>query len=45
MVFLNDSDEASLIADEINKRVEGKFGLWIDGNDGWFKNVVLSETN
>ena len=44
-VFLNDSNEPSLIVDEINKRGEGKFGLWIDGNEGWFKNVVLSETN
>jgi hypothetical protein len=44
-VFLNDSNEPSLIVHEINKRGEGNFGLWIDGSEGWFKNVVLSETN
>jgi len=44
-VFLNDSNEPSLIVQEINKRGEGKFGLWIDGKEGWFKNVVLSATN
>ena len=44
-VFLNDSTEPSLIVNEINNRGKGKFGLWIDGNEGWFQNIVLSETN
>ena len=44
-VYVNDSKEPSLIVHELNTRGEGKFGLWIDGIEGWFNNVVLSETN
>ena len=41
---LNDSNKTSSIDHEINKR-EMEIGLWIDANEGWFKDVVLSETN
>jgi hypothetical protein len=44
-VFVNDSKEPSLFVQEIKSIGEGNFGLWIDGAEGWFKNIVLSKTH
>ena len=41
-VYVNGSREPSLDVDQISDRKQGKIGLWIDSEDGWFRNLVLS---
>jgi hypothetical protein len=41
-VYVNGSREPSLEVEKISKRGNGKLGLWIDSEDGWFKNVVIT---
>ena len=40
-VYLNESDEPTLVVEKISTRNEGKVGLWIDSQDGWFRNVTI----
>jgi hypothetical protein len=42
-IFVNHSETPSLVADKLNKRTRGKIGLWIDGQEGWFKNMILTD--
>jgi hypothetical protein len=35
----------NLQVEQISRRKEGKFGLWIDGNEGGFKNVKVMRAN
>ena len=41
-VFVNESNEPTLVVQKIGTRNEGKLGLWIDSQDGLFRNVTLS---
>jgi hypothetical protein len=41
-VYVNGSKEPSLEVEQISKRENGKLGLWIDSEDGWFKNMVIT---
>lgn len=41
-VFVNGSFEPTLVLQQISQRTEGKVGLWIDSDDGWFKNVSIT---
>jgi hypothetical protein len=45
LVYVNGSMEASLKVEQISLRKNGKLGLWIDGKEGWFKNVVITNSN
>ncbi|AUP77400.1 family 16 glycoside hydrolase [Flavivirga eckloniae] len=40
-VYVNDSKTPSLEVDQRSERTDGKLGLWIDSEEGWFKNVVI----
>jgi len=40
-VYVNDSKEPSLVVNQISDRKDGRFGLWVDSDDGWFRNVVV----
>lgn len=40
-VYVNDADEPSLVVNQISERKEGKIGLWIASEDGWFRNVTV----
>jgi hypothetical protein len=41
-VYVNGSNEPTLEVEQISKRKEGLFGLWVDSEDGWFKNVTVT---
>ncbi len=40
-VYVNESSEPTLVVEKISTRSEGKLGLWIDSQDGWFKNIKV----
>lgn len=40
-VYLNESNEPTLVVEKISTRNEGKVGLWIDSQDGWFRNITI----
>ncbi len=42
-VFVNGSDEPSLAVEQISKRGDGKLGLWVDSQEGWFRNVKVTQ--
>ena len=42
-LYVNGSKEPSLEVKQISERQSGKLGLWIDGEDGWFKNVMVTD--
>ena len=42
-LYVNGSKEPSLEVRQISERQSGKLGLWIDGKDGWFKNVMVTD--
>lgn len=42
-VYINQSSTPSISVDQLSKKEDGMIGLWIDGKDGWFKNVVISK--
>jgi hypothetical protein len=44
-VYLANAGTPSLQVEQISKRKEGKFGLWIDCDEGWFKNVKITRIN
>ena len=43
-VFINGSAQPTFEVEQISKRTTGKLGLWIDSDDGWFKNVQVTKT-
>jgi 3-keto-disaccharide hydrolase len=43
-VYINNSKEASLQIEQISKRRKGKLGLWIDSEDGWFRNIMITQS-
>ncbi|MDN5213300.1 DUF1080 domain-containing protein [Fulvivirgaceae bacterium BMA12] len=44
-VYVNDSTTPTFVVEQISKRREGKIGLWVDSEDGWFRNVTITEDN
>ncbi|MEM1134313.1 MAG: family 16 glycoside hydrolase [Bacteroidota bacterium] len=44
-VFVNDANEPTLVVEKISDRTKGKLGLWIDSEEGWFKNVKIIANN
>jgi len=44
-VFVNNSEEASLVVEQLSSRKQGKLGFWVGNNsEGWFKNLkIISE--
>jgi len=44
-VYVNGAEEPTLEVEQISKRTNGKFGLWLDSEDGWFKNITITQTN
>jgi hypothetical protein len=44
-VYVNGAQKPTLEVEQISKRTNGKFGLWLDSENGWFKNVVISQTD
>lgn len=42
-VYINNSEEPSLVVNQISERKNGKIGLWVgNGSEGWFKNFILT---
>jgi hypothetical protein len=44
-VYVNGAKEPSLDIEQISKRQEGKFGLWVDSEDGWFRNILITHSD
>ena len=44
-VYLNGADEPTLTVEQTSQRADGKIGLWVDVNDGWFKNITIHKCN
>lgn len=42
-VYVNDAREPTLVVEQISKRQSGRIGLWIDSDDGSFKNLVITD--
>jgi len=42
-VYVNESKEPVLDVEQISQRSDGKIGLWVDSEDGWFKNITISK--
>jgi hypothetical protein len=42
-VYVNNSAQPALEVEQISTRKDGKLGLWVDSDDGWFRNVVVSK--
>ncbi len=42
-VYINGSETETFSIQKINHRKEGMLGLWVDVNDGYFKNLVIYE--
>ena len=43
-LYVNGSKEPSLDVKQISERQSGNLGLWVDGKDGWFKNVMITDS-
>ena len=43
-VYVNGSAEPGLVVEQLSKTQRGRLGLWVDSKDGWFKNVVITQT-
>ena len=43
-VYVNGSAEPTFEVEQISKRTGGKLGLWIDSDEGWFKNISITKT-
>ena len=41
-VYINGSKNPCLEVTQISRRKSGKLALWIDSDDGWFKNIQLT---
>lgn len=44
-LYINNSRESTFNVRKISERTGGKLGLWIDGRDGWFRNITITQTN
>ena len=44
-VYVNGSNEPTLEVEQISKRGDGQVGLWVDSEEGWFKNFTLTKSN
>ena len=42
-VFVNGSPEPTLEVEQISERKSGLLGLWVDSEEGWFKNVTITD--
>ena len=40
-VYIDRSDVPTLEIEKVSTRNEGKLGLWIDSEEGWFKNIKI----
>jgi hypothetical protein len=41
--YVNNSTTPVLEVEQISERKDGKLGLWVDSEDGWFRNVTISK--
>jgi hypothetical protein len=41
--YVNESKEPVLEVEQISQRKDGKLGLWVDSEDGWFRNITISK--
>jgi hypothetical protein len=41
-VYVNGSTEPTLEVMQISKRKDGSLGLWVDSEEGWFKNFTIT---
>jgi hypothetical protein len=41
-VYVNGSNKPTLEVEQISNRKDGMLGLWVDSEEGWFKNVTLT---
>jgi hypothetical protein len=44
-VYVNGSNEPTLVVDQISKRKDGMLGLWVDSQEGWFRDVTVTPIN
>ncbi|MBA4054499.1 MAG: hypothetical protein C0490_07300 [Marivirga sp.] len=44
-IYVNGSNEPTLEVTQISKRKEGRLGLWMDSEDGGFKNVRITDNS
>ncbi|WP_425237261.1 family 16 glycoside hydrolase [Ulvibacterium sp.] len=44
-VYLNDSTDPTLEVEQISKRKNGRLGLWVDSDEGRFKNIKVNKDN
>jgi hypothetical protein len=42
-VYVNESNKPTLEVEQISTRKDGLLGLWLDSEDGWFKNVTITD--
>jgi len=42
-VYVNGSTEPTLEVEQLSKGKSGLLGLWVDSEDGWFKNVTITD--
>jgi hypothetical protein len=41
-VYVNGSNDPTLQVEPLGNRTNGKFGLWVDSEEGWYKNIRLT---
>jgi hypothetical protein len=41
-VYINGTAKPTLEVEQLSKRKEGKLGLWLDSQEGWFRKVVVT---
>lgn len=44
-VYINGSSSPTIQVEQISKRKQGKIGLWLDSDEGYFKNVSVNNSN
>ncbi|WP_282161710.1 family 16 glycoside hydrolase [Ulvibacterium marinum] len=44
-VYVNDSTDPTLKVAQISKRKNGRLGLWVDSDEGRFKNIEINKDN
>lgn len=42
-VYVNDAEKPTFEVEQISKRMSGKLGLWIDSDEGWFRNIRVTK--
>ena len=44
-VWVDDAKDPCLVVDRLNTREKGKVGLWVDSNEGAFRNLKIRPAN